>query len=118
MKLGFSVLQPEGDSNSFDFVVYTGVDFIRIQCKSGRYKNGCIKFDTKSNGWSQNKRDYTGDIDYFAVWSKELEQSYLIPIEECGKTSKSLRVDEPGVSNPNISFADDFRIDSVLNYNV
>lgn len=110
MKEGHSILEPVGDSNSFDFVIYTGEEFIRVQCKSGRYKNGCVRFSTESNGWSQEKRDYNGQIEYFAVWCDELDQAYFVPIEECGKSSKSLRVDNPNVSNPNISWASNFEL--------
>ncbi len=111
---GATVLEPFGDNERYDFVVESDGKFHRIQCKTGRKKSGCVVFETRSTGvltYENVRETYDGDIDYFAVYSYETGDAYLIPIEETGSSSMRLRVDEPGIHSPNINWADEYRLD-------
>jgi hypothetical protein len=67
---------------------------LRVQCKTGRLKNGVIDFQCVSQARNY-KRDYHGQIDLFAVFCPETFRVYLVPIESCGVTHVLLRVDYP-----------------------
>ena len=45
LKLGKVVLMPYGDNQRYDFVVEDGGEFIRVQCKTGKLKDGRVNFD-------------------------------------------------------------------------
>ena len=44
IELGYDVLVPHGVNHRYDFVLDQGDRFLRIQCKTGRLRNGTISF--------------------------------------------------------------------------
>ena len=88
------VLLPFGDNQRYDLVVDTGSRFVRVQIKTGRVKNGSLAFETSSittkNGDFIHK-NYTGQIDYFAVYWREKDLVLFVPIEKTGKRGTTLR---------------------------
>ena len=38
------------------------------------------------------RKHYRGDVDYFAVYSPDLQKTYLIPITDVGDTMNALRL--------------------------
>jgi hypothetical protein len=95
---GYPVLVPFGENNRYDIVVDTGSQLRRVQCKTGRLREGAVIFRTCSTyGHHPNpkiiRRDYQGEIDDFAVYCPELRSVYLIPIEDVAtRTRAMLRV--------------------------
>lgn len=90
LEVGYTVLTPYGDSSRYDLVIEDAEgQFRRVQCKTAWVEgedSGYIKFATTSlrsrstNGKVQYSRArYTGQIDYFAVYSHEQRKTYLIP---------------------------------------
>jgi hypothetical protein len=98
---GWAILLPFGENTRYDLVVDNGSCLRRVQCKTGRLRDGAIIFPTCSTyGHHPNakviRRDYEGEIDEFAVFCPELGSVYLIPIEDCAtRTTGMLRVSPP-----------------------
>lgn len=96
---GKSVLVPHGDKDRFDLVLFDGETFSRIQCKTGRLKNGTVRFPTRSV-YSHAKgkaviRTYEGQIEFFGVYCPETDAVYLIPAKNAmTKSTKYLPLDE------------------------
>jgi hypothetical protein len=98
---GFTVLVPFGENTRYDLVIDDGVRLGRVQCKTGRLKQGAVRFNACSSyahHWTSTSRDrnYEGEIDYFAVHCPQTGGVYLIPIEHLRLRSRgSLRVEPP-----------------------
>jgi hypothetical protein len=92
------VLLPWGGNHSYDFVLEEAYGrFTRVQCKSGVYHHGCVYFRTASADRRRPTGDlYFGQIDAFAVYCRQLEASFLIPIEDLQtRQIAALRIDAP-----------------------
>jgi hypothetical protein len=114
---GYVVLTPFGENTRYDLVIDDGESFSRIQCKTGRLRDGTVLFNTCScYGHHMNpgmsRRDYHGEIDYFAVHCLESGGVYLIPIEAMPTRSYgSLRVVPPRNNQVrNVRWAADFEL--------
>lgn len=97
VKHGYSVLLPCGVNQRYDLVIDDPRGFLRVQCKTGRLRNGVIEFrpcSTRSNTRSAMSRDYAGEIDLFAVYCPENDGVYLVPSDGAPRRSMRLRVDE------------------------
>lgn len=121
LDVGYNVLVPYGDSLRYDLVIEdTAGRFWRVQCKTAWVEgenDGFITFATASlrprgNGRVQHSRvEYTGQVEYFAVYSHELHKVYLIPVDKVSKSSMHLRL-EPAKNNQEkgITWAKDYEI--------
>ncbi len=96
---GYNVLVPYGDSSRYDLVIEDAQgQFWRIQCKTAWVEGGnegYINFATTSlrsrstNGKVQYSRvGYTGQVEYFAIYSHELHKTYLIPASHIGNATR------------------------------
>jgi len=57
------------------------------------------------------RRHYRGDVEYFAVYSPDLDKVYLIPIDHVGTTSASLRLVPTKAGNQHgIRLAEDYEL--------
>ena len=98
---GWTVMLPFGENTRYDLIVDYGSRLSRVQCKTGRLRDGGVCFATASTyGHHPNpkviRRTYEGEIDEFAVFCPELGAVYLIPIEDVPATKSAiLRVDPP-----------------------
>jgi hypothetical protein len=98
---GFAVLLPFGENTRYDLVIDDGVRLGRVQCKTGRLKEGAVRFNACSSyahhrSSTYRERNYEGEIDYFAVHCPQTGGVYLIPIENLRLRSRgSLRVEPP-----------------------
>lgn len=106
---------PFGDNERYDVVVATPDDrLLRVQIKTGWVRDGRIEFHGKSQHTNSTGNTYTtyeGDVDYFIVYSPDLDAMYLIGEREFG-TAIQLRVSEPEQSHETINWADDFLFDT------
>jgi hypothetical protein len=111
-KLG-TMHKPFGDNQRYDLVVDEEGVFKRIQCKTGRLKDGAISFNTCSSSYHRNgqKHSYHGQIDYFGVYCPESRKCYLVPVEDVGTRQAKLRV-EPAANSQekNIHWAEDYEM--------
>jgi PD-(D/E)XK endonuclease len=98
---GWNVLIPFGENTRYDLVVERGNQLRRVQCKTGRLRNGAVVFRTCSSyAHHPNpkilRRDYYGQIDEFAVFCPETQAVYAIAIEDVPtKEQARLRVTAP-----------------------
>lgn len=111
-----TVLTPFGYSHRYDFVLDLNGRFYRIQCKTGRVRNGAVAFNSCSmNNVTREKRDYRGQIEFFAVLEPESGKVYLVPPDQIGKREGYLRFEYPSTGQMSrITIADDFEIEKVL----
>lgn len=94
---GIPLLVPWGDNARFDLVAVFGDTFLRIQCKTGRLKNGCVSFLACGVGRDGLRYRYLpGEIDYYGIRCLETGEIYLVPYKETGTSATPhLRVDLP-----------------------
>ena len=123
LEFGWMVAKPFGDNQFYDLIVDYGEGLKRIQIKSSKYheKRGVIISYTRRLHNTRTKsvcKAYTKDeIDFFIIYSPELKQIYLIPIEEqAGKKAAILRVTSPkgrNKNNKNMRWSEKYLINSL-----
>jgi hypothetical protein len=90
---GYFVSVPFGSGHKYDFVVDDSTRLFRVQCKTGRVKNGSLVFNSYSqSGNGSTKQGYHGLADLFAVLNPESNEVYLVPVEGFGTTGINLRL--------------------------
>lgn len=90
---GYLVSVPFGSGHKYDFVVDDSNRLLRVQCKTGRVKNGVLLFNAYSqSGNGSVKMSYRGLADLFAVLNPADDKVYLVPVNEVGVTDVSLRL--------------------------
>jgi PD-(D/E)XK endonuclease len=96
---GYSVLLPFGENTRYDLVIDDGVALRRVQCKTGRLRQGGVRFAACSSyahhpNPKMVTRDYLGEIDYFAVYCPDTGGVYLVPVEDAPvRKAGTLRVE-------------------------
>jgi hypothetical protein len=90
---GYAVLLPFGENTRYDLVIDDGVALGRVQCKTGRLREGGVRFAACSSyahhpNPKMVTRDYLGDIDYFAVYCPDTGGVYLVPVEHAPVRSR------------------------------
>ncbi len=114
IKSGASVLLPFSDHQRYDLAIEQNGTFNRIQCKTGRLKNGAIKvrmFSVTCRG--KKHTTYDGDVDAFGVYCPENRKVYLIPMDRIHYQQKQvmLRIDPPlNGQSKGVHWAKDFEI--------
>ena len=101
IELGYDVLVPHGVNHRYDFVLDQGDRFLRIQCKTGRLRNGTVRFSAtsvRSNTKEVLFRSYVGEVDYFAVYCPQNGGIYVVPCDSTARRGITLRV-EPCANN-------------------
>lgn len=110
-RLGWHVYLPMFASHArVDLIAVGGRDVLRIQCKTSRLRNGVLIFRTCSNTGNV-PRSYAGEIDFFGVYSPELEKAYLVPVDHVPADWCYLRV-APTANNQTkgVRFAKDYEL--------
>ena len=114
---GYAVLLPFGENTRYDLVIDDGERLSRVQCKTGRLRSGAVRFPTCSTyvhhkNPKSARRDYAGQVDYFAVYCPGTRSVYLVPIESVPvRTLASLRVESARNSQRRgIRLAADYRL--------
>ena len=95
---GYRVLVPFGHNHRYDLVLDLGDRFLRVQCKTGRYRRGGIDFNTvstRSNMTEVLRRGYRGEIDAFAVFCPQNGRIYAVPVEDTPRGIATLRIEPP-----------------------
>ena len=94
-KAGKVVLLPFGDNQRYDLVLDEQGTFVRVQCKTGRLRDGAVVFATASSYAHRGGKwkDYRGNADIFAVYCPDTGKVYIISVDSCERRSCSLRVD-------------------------
>lgn len=93
LRAGKTVLTPFG-VQSYDLVFEDEAGFHRVQCKTGRLKDGAIVFETCSrHSRTLQRTSYRGRADYFGVYAPGWGECYLVPVDRVGDRQATLRVE-------------------------
>ena len=120
LRAGLTVLTPFGDNRRYDLVLEQDGVFHRIQCKTARRSKrhaGSLLFDTCSSYAHRGgkKKDYRGDVDFFAAYSPDLDKVFVLPVESVGITVCSLRLKEAkNKQTKNTRWAEDYEFSGEL----
>jgi hypothetical protein len=112
---GYAVLLPFGDNQRYDLVVEIEGRFLRVQVKTGKYINGTVCFRTVSSSVHRTGgkvRSYVDDVDYFGVYCPQIQQSYLVPIDDVRGNTRTvnMRVEPARKNDPFIVYAEQYKI--------
>jgi len=116
MRFGLSIAVPFGDSDRYDLLVDEGNRLHRVQCKTGSWVNGSVRFNLYTSTVRTDGRvdeSYTADeIDAYAVYSADTDDVYWVPVEATGQGEMRLRVEEPHPKAPKskINWASDYEV--------
>ena len=91
-RAGMAVYLPFFNAHSrVDLVYQNGAGLHRLQCRTSRIVRGVLCFSTCSNTRGERK-DYQGEIDAFGVYSADLEEVFLVPVDGLPRRTCSLRL--------------------------
>lgn len=96
VRAGYFVSIPFGEDHRYDIVIEKDGIFSRVQVKTGRLRKGVVIFNCYSSHTHRGGtacRMYTDDIDFFGVYCRQLDSTYLIPIGELPVTVGMLRTE-------------------------
>ena len=91
---GKQVLIPFGGHLPYDLAYEENGRLIKVQCKSGRQRDGVIVFRTCYVGRGP-VRDYRGAADVFGVYCHDRGEVYLVPVEDVPLRGAHLRLEPP-----------------------
>ena len=104
-----------GDNQRYDAVAETADgDPLKIQIKTGWLADGKVHVHGKSqhtNSTGNVHERYDGDVDYFVVYSDDLDELYLVNESEF-ETKMALRVEPPDQPDSSINRAEEYRFDA------
>ena len=94
------VLVPFGENTRYDLVIDDGERFIKVQCKTGRIRNGAVWFSTCSSSYHHPsnrgtkfyQHSYKGEVDVFGVYCPQNDRVYVVPAETVGERACALRI--------------------------
>jgi hypothetical protein len=95
VQMGYAVFLPVGHNHRYDLLLDVGDRFVRVQCKTGRLRDGVIRFNTVStrcNRYDTLRRGYDGEVDGFGVWCPQNGRGYYVPIEDIASGIATLRL--------------------------
>jgi PD-(D/E)XK nuclease superfamily protein len=98
VRRGYSVLVPFGVNQRYDLVLDCDGRLLKAQCKTGRFRDGVIQFNSQSvqsNTRRTQIRSYAGEVDLFIVYCPDNQNVYAIPAEEVPNSGMYLRVAPP-----------------------
>ena len=90
---GWEIFLPYGEDNPIDILAHKDNQFLKIQVKATKPKNGKLPCKLRStNNW-QDKKYTKKDIDAFGVYDHQNKKGYLIPIKDVeGMSEVSIRI--------------------------
>jgi hypothetical protein len=92
---GFQVWLPWGVNQRYDLVLEVRGEFLRVQCKTGRLRNGAVEFTAqsiRSNTKQVLRRSYHGEVEYFAVYCPANRGVYVVPCDDATPGHFTLRL--------------------------
>lgn len=110
---GFTVLHPFGEGHPFDLAVASDQgEMVRIQCKTGWRAGECMVFNARSTDHGNGAGSYRGLAELFAVYFRERDQVYLIPVQGLPTGRPHFRL-APARNNQRVGvrFARDFEVE-------
>jgi hypothetical protein len=113
LRAGKTVLAPFGDRSRYDIALDEDGKLVRIQVKTGWVSDGCLVFRTCSSTRQKGQRvetRYSGQIEYFAVYHREADKIYLVPVDAVVGERGFLRLEPPRPKGKkkNLRYAEQF----------
>jgi len=96
LESGATILAPFGNSHRYDLVVEKDGNFLRVQCKTGRLKNGAIQAKAcsiQNPHLGGRSKDYLGQAELFGIYCPETHGVYLVPVDGSPTNTISLRLE-------------------------
>ena len=99
-RAGYAVSKPLGENQRYDLIADDGERLHRVQVKTGRMRNGVVKFNCSSTHGHRRTgnlatRSYAGQIELLAVYCSENEKVYVVPEADLTRTKIQLRLVAP-----------------------
>src|SRR4051794_11758398 len=92
-QMGCDVLIPFGGGHPYDLVVAAREQkFLRVQCKTGWERGGCVIFNACSTDHGSGQRSYAGLADIFGVYFPPEDAIYLVPVASLSGPEGRLRL--------------------------
>lgn len=114
LQLGKGVLLPFGENQRYDLVVDDNDGrFIRVQCKTGRLRDGVVRFNTSSTHHhrGRGRSGYEAQADVFGVYCPDTGKVYLVPVGDLGAAEGYLRVEKTKSGRlKGVKFAADYEV--------
>ena len=114
LKLGIDVSVPYGYTHRYDLVIDVGGKLFRVQCKTGRQKDGFVEATTSSlDNLSHIHKSYETDVDFIAIHCATTSEVYLVKPEK----KFVIRLRTAATKNKQrkgIRFAGDYLLEDVL----
>jgi hypothetical protein len=118
LKCGYSVCTPLSWSSRFDLLIESSGSFFKVQCKSGRVEDkSTLVFSVATTDSENTKKGYRFDVDFFAVYSPELDNVYLVPIDEVmeDQTEMTLRLEKAkNNQQEGVKYADNYLVKPIF----
>jgi hypothetical protein len=93
LRQGHTVLVPFGDDQPFDLVVHDRQGrYWRVQCKTGRERDGRVMFNSCSTDHGRGRLDYVGRADVFGVWCPTVDRVFIVPVADAAGYVTTLRL--------------------------
>ncbi|MDP9024626.1 MAG: group I intron-associated PD-(D/E)XK endonuclease [Candidatus Eremiobacteraeota bacterium] len=102
-RVGYAVSKPLGENQRYDLIADDGDRLHRVQVKTGRVRDGVVKFNCCSTHGHRRAgnlvtRPYTGQIELLAVHCPENGKVYIVPEAELTRTRIQLRLVPPRIN--------------------
>ena len=114
---GYDLLVPFGENTRYDLVIDDGERLAKVQCKTGRIRNGAVVFKVCSSyahhpNPKERFRRYGDSVDYYGVHCPDNGGVYFLPAGEFRDHFEvALRVDPPrNYQRRRIRYAERYRI--------
>ena len=93
VEAGWQMWTPFGEGAPFDLLACWEDQFLRIQCKSGRVRQGCLIFNASSTDHGNGPESYVGRADVFGVSAPGLPGIYVVPVGAVSRFEGRLRLE-------------------------
>ncbi len=121
LEAGYGVLTPFGDNRRYDLVIEDADgQFWRVQCKTGwvendgaliEFKTASTYYHTRAGRADHGRKDYRGQVEYFAVYCPDTGKMYLVPIDHVGAANAMLRLlPTKNKQEKNVRWAQDYEL--------
>jgi hypothetical protein len=117
---GYDLLVPFGENTRYDLVIDDGEQLAKVQCKTGRIRNGAIVFKVCSSyahhpNPKNRFRPYGDEVDYFGVCCPDNGGVYLVPSRDLpNRFQVLLRLEPPkNAQRLHVRFAAAYEIASI-----
>jgi hypothetical protein len=117
VEAGYVVSKPFGDGCKYDYVIDDGNVLQRLQCKTGRLRDGCIIFNAYSVAGNSNgvRKGYAELADIFGIYCPDNQQVYLVPVHDVGVGGILLRVDRTlNNQHKRVRWASEYQLASLI----